>query len=196
MSLNKDYITRRSLLLRACDRHNYQAWEDFIEVYKKFIYYLLRKMSIGNNDIDDLFQKILLRLWKSLPKYNREKGKFRNWLSKVVRNEVLNYLRSANSVKFSLTSGEHAVVVDEPAIDKLIEDEWEKYILKMALENLEKIFSGQAIEVFRLSLAGKSNQQISEQTEIKVDSVKVLKSRVKSRCVEEIKKLIEAFEQE
>ena len=194
--MNKDYVTRKSLLLRACDKKNYQAWEDFIEVYKNFIYFMLRKMSISDNDIDDLFQKVSLRLWKVLPKYDRTKVKFRNWLSKVVRNEVLNYLRSAKSAKFKLASEDGEVIIDEPAIDKLIEDEWEKYILKIALVNLEKIFSGQAIEVFRLSLTGITNQQISEQTNIKIDSVKVLKSRVKSRCIEEIKKLIEDFEQE
>jgi len=194
--VNKDYITRNSLLLRACDKENYKAWEDFIEVYRRFIYFLLRKMSISDNDIDDLFQRVSMHLWKALPKYDRSKGKFRNWLSTLIRNEVLNYFRSLNSQKAKLTLGDEVIAIDEPAIDKLIEDEWEKYILTMALENLEKVFSGQAIEVFRLSLAGLSNQEIAGKTDIKLDSVKVLKSRVKGRCIEEIKRLIEEFEQE
>ncbi|NQZ57006.1 MAG: sigma-70 family RNA polymerase sigma factor [Lentisphaeraceae bacterium] len=193
--MNKDYVTRKSLLLRACDKQNSQAWEDFIEVYKKFIFHLLRKMSINDNDIDDLFQKISLRLWKALPKYDSSKGKFRSWLSKVVRNEVLNYFRSKKSKNEDFEVVNEALN-DEPALDKLIEDEWEKYILTMALENLEKIFSGQAIKVFRLSLAGYSNQKISEETDIKLESVKVLKSRVKGRCIEEIKKIVDEFEQE
>ena len=194
--LNKNYLTRKSLLLRACDRQNYRGWEDFIEVYKKFIYFTLRKMSINDNDIEDLFQRISLCLWKGLPKYDHNKGKFRYWLSTVVRNEVLNYWRAEQYGKLKQTSHDDEVIIDEPAIDKLIEDEWEKYILTMALNNLKKFFSGQALEVFRLSLAGVNNQQISKQTNIKIDSVKVLKSRVKSRCIEEIKKLVSEFEQE
>ncbi|WDE97577.1 sigma-70 family RNA polymerase sigma factor [Lentisphaera profundi] len=190
--MSDNYITRQSLLMRACDGDDLKAWEEFLEFYRNFIYFLLRKMNINVNDIDDLYQRITMHLWKSLPKYDNSKGKFRSWLSTVARNEVLNYFRSNKNKKLEFTA-EEPIIIDEPHIDEIIEKEWENFILQTALKNLESVFSGQAIEVFKLSLEGNSHHQISEKTEIKIDSVKVLKSRVKSRCVEEIKRLIHEY---
>ena len=79
-------------------------------------------------------------------------------------------------------------------IDELIEEEWKEFILNMALDNISKLFSGQAFEVFRLSLEGVSNEEIAERLSLKRQSVKVLKSRVRSRCVEEIKRLLRDYD--
>lgn len=192
LRVSDNYVTRQSLLLRACDRQDIQAWEEFLDFYRNFIYYLLRKMSINPNDIDDLYQRITMHLWKALPKYDNSKGKFRNWLSTVTRNEVLNYFRSTKK-KNQEVMGEEIEIVSEPQLDELIKKEWENFILQTALKNLEKLFSGQAIEVFKLSLSGCSHKEISDTLGVKIESVKVLKSRVKSRCVEEIKRLMEEY---
>ena len=80
-------------------------------------------------------------------------------------------------------------------IDNIIELEWKSHVSKLAFENVQKIFSGKAIDVFQLSTKGYTNQVISEKLDIKLDTVKVLKSRVKSRYIVELKKIIHEHEE-
>ena len=76
----------------------------------------------------------------------------------------------------------------------MAEREWRVYITNLAMANIEQFFSGKAIEVFKLSIKGKSTQEISEELEIKMDTVYILKNRVKKRLTEEIKQLKVQFE--
>ena len=199
--MNDDFVTRRSLLMRACDKQDYDAWEEFISLYKNFIFHILNKMSVNKSDIDDLSQQTLIQLWKKLPEYDHTQGKFRSWLSVVVRNLVLNYWRSQKSEtnkneKFFIDSETRSNALKPSELDNLIEGEWKLYIVKTALDNLRAHFSGQAIDVFQLSLEGLSNSQISDKLELKPESVKVLKSRVRGRCIAEIERLTQLFDAE
>jgi len=194
-----NFVTRKSLLMRACDQQDYNAWEDFISLYKKFIFHILNKMLVNKSDIEDLSQQTLIQLWKKLPQYDHSQGKFRSWLSMVVRSLVLNYWRSQKSdtnknVKFFNDVEANSSAVKSSDLDQMIESEWKLYLVNTALENLSQNFTGQAIDVFKLSLEGLSNNQISERLEIKLDSVKVLKSRVRGKCINEIERLTQLFD--
>ena len=81
--LNDEWKTRQSLLSRVKDPNDEDAWEDFVRYYEKFIFHLLHQMKINTDDFDDMVQEILLKLWKSLRTYDREKAKFRTWLASV-----------------------------------------------------------------------------------------------------------------
>lgn len=196
---NDEFLTRKSLLMRACDQQDYNAWEDFIALYKKFIFHILNKMLSNTSDIDDLSQQVLIQLWKKLPEYDHTQGKFRSWLSTVVRNIVLNHWRAKKSdnnknIKFQKNQEISTHGLSSSELDKMIEAEWKLYLVNTALDNLSKSFSGQAIDVFRLSLEGLSNNQISEKLDLKLDSVKVLKSRVRGKCINEIERLTQLFD--
>ena len=192
-----EYTTRQTLLLRARNRHDKDAWGEFTEVYRPFIYYVLKCMEVHQNDIDDLHQDILIRLWKKLPSYDPAKGKFRSWLSFVVRNIVLNSFQK-NSTRLEKMAQLSKHYQNDPAaqneIDKMIEHEWKMHLSKLAMETIHSLFSGKAVEAFELSLQGLDNNSIAQQLGLSADSVKVLKSRVKSRYMAEVKRLINNFE--
>ena len=196
------YSTRQTLLMRARNQDDHDAWEEFASVYDRFIHYVLLKMNISQSDVDDLKQDVLVKLWKKLPTYEPQKSKFRSWLSLVIRSLVLNYFdsnsrRSARMEKLADNSDTFAYLKNtSPAeIDNIIELEWKSHVSKLAFENVQKIFSGKAIDVFQLSTKGYTNQVISEKLDIKLDTVKVLKSRVKSRYIVELKKIIHEHEE-
>ena len=195
--MSEDAKTRQTLLMRAKNPDDHQAWEEFIEVYKRFIYHILHRMNIHENDFDDLVQEILLRLWKKLGSYNPEEGRFRSWLARVIRNLVLDYLDSADrrNRKHDLMEKEaYLYTASQSEQEKMIKKEWKLYLSKIALENMRKVFSGHAVDVLALSIKGVSNDDISKQLNIKPASVRVLKSRVNSRFLEEVKRLIRELE--
>ena len=79
-------------------------------------------------------------------------------------------------------------------IEQMAEKEWRIYISNLAMQNLKKIFSGNAVKAFELSVEGVPGEEIAEKLGIALDSVYNLKSRVKKRLVEEIKILREEYE--
>ena len=57
------------------------------------------------------------------------------------------------------------------------------------MERAKMVFSGNAIEVFQLSLKGKDVEEIAIQLHIKTNTVYTLKHRVKTVILKEIKQL-------
>mgnify|MGYP001039265362 CR=1 FL=1 len=191
------YVTSQTLLLRARNPQDHSAWDEFIEFYKRFIYHILHKMNINANDQDDLVQDVLLKLWKGLPNYDKDKSKFRTWLSHVTRNTVLNHFRSKKS-RPDLVGMEPAGLAEtaymesfsEPELEELFENEWRAYLCSIAFENIKKLFTGNAIAAFDLSQDGLRPQQIADKLGMTKESVSVLTSRVRAKFAGEVKKLI------
>ena len=154
---------------------------------------VLKKSGIPLSESEDLVQDILLKVWKGLPgyEYRKKEAKFRTWLSTIIRNTVINHLQKIKrkgGEKLELFENSVANVT-ETDIEKIIDDEWIKYLTKFAMEKVETIFLGHAIEVFNLSLKGKNARDISKELNITEDSVFVLRNRVKKRLTIEINKL-------
>lgn len=196
--MSDQWITKQTLIQRVQNPDDKSAWDDFVSYYKTFIEMVLNKSRISLNESDDLVQEILLKIWKGLPKYEyrKEQAKFRTWLSVLIRNTMLNYLdkiKRKNPGKVELNE-EVILTVSESSIEKIIEEEWVSHLTGLAMTTVSKAFSGQAIDVFKMSLAGKGTKEISETLEINEESVFVLRSRVKSKLKKEIKRLRDEIE--
>ena len=190
--MDNNWKTHQTLLDRAKDPNNEPAWEEFVLFYNDFIHVVLRQIKIVEEDIDDATQEILLKLWKYLKTFDKETHKvnFRTWLSKVIKNAAYDYLDKKSRLKRADDSliGE-LDEKKEAELDTWIITEWENYITQAALENLETIFSGVAIDVFKQALLGRSTEEIAEEFGITQASARTLRSRVRIRLVEEIKNI-------
>ena len=196
-AMQDDWNTRLTLIERAQDPEDHSAWDDFVCYYKDFIKMVLNKSQISLNNMDDIIQDILLRVWKGLPnyEYKKDKAKFRTWLSVLIKNTILNHIakakRKGRDSKVELNE-EALKTISESDLENVIASEWVNYLTSKAMIKVEESFSGNAIEVFTLSLKGVSARQIAAQLGMTEDSVFVLRSRVKSR----LKKEIQALKQE
>ncbi|MEP4076383.1 RNA polymerase sigma factor [Haloferula sp.] len=193
--------TRVSLLERARAEDSQLAWEELLGYYEPFVSKVLVSMGFHGADLDDARQQVSLRLWKGLKKYERdpERAKFRTWFAKLIRNTALNIVRSKKRqpVGPSLddeNSGQAAVLSDESEIEARVEEEWQQYVVEMALERARGKFSGNAVEVFTRSLSGESVEDIAEELGIKVNTVYILKHRVKTVLLREIQSLKQDLE--
>jgi len=191
--MKENWNTHQTLIQRAQNPDDASAWDDFVKYYETFIKMVLKKFNIPFSDTDDLVQDILLKVWKGLPgyEYRREKAKFRTWLGIIIRNTVINHV-----TKIKRKGGDKLELIEnkiqnfnEADIEKVINDEWVKYLTNYAMERIEDIFSGQTIDVFKLSLKGHNGKDIAAKLNITEESVFVLRSRVKSRLKKEIDKL-------
>lgn len=196
--MSDQWITKQTLIQRVQNPDDKSAWDDFASYYQTFIEMVLNKSRISLNESDDLVQEILLKIWKGLPnyEYRKEQAKFRTWLSIVIRNTMLNFLdkkKRKNSWNVELNE-DTILTVTETQIEKVIEEEWVSHLTSLAMKSVSNAFSGQAIDVFKMSLAGNGTKEISQALEINEESVFVLRSRVKSKLKKEIKRLREEIE--
>ena len=137
------YVTRKTLLMRACNQDDDKAWEDFVYYYKSFIQMVICQLLIDKSHCEDLQQDILVKLWKRLKSYDESKSKFRTWLSRVIRNTVLNYIRD-NAKSKNILAPETENLLDpesENELNEHIQAEWEVYITNLALERIKNLFS-------------------------------------------------------
>ncbi len=191
--------TRYSLLQRAHDTDNEEAWNQFVFHYRRFIAYILRQIGVRENDVDDLTQQILFSLTGNLPKYDRGRSSFRTWLGHVVRNTAKMHFRRQNSRPvevYESAAGGFVVdgVLQESEVERLIEKEWKDYVAAQALERVRRTFRGKAVEVFELGLEGMDAPEIAAQTGLTVPSVYKLRTRVKRKLFLEVRALTEELE--
>jgi len=196
--VSDEWKTRQSLLIRAKDPTDEEAWAEFVKFYENFIYHILHQLNINPSDCSDLVQDILVKLWKSLKTYDTSQAKFRNWLGRVVRNAAFDHFDAVKSRR-TLLEKERDIVealhaTSSSDMEKLVEEEWMLYLTNQALDRLREIFSGEAVNVLSLTLDGLSVEKIAKQLNLSPASVYTLRSRVKSRFIKEVRALMHKVE--
>lgn len=196
--MTESYQTSYTLLQRACNLHDEEAWVEFADHYLRFIYYILHQLGVDAADVEDVAQQILIMLTRDLGHYDRSKAQFRTWLSTVIRNAALVYFRKRKSQLNRIrVFGEECKIemMGQPSeIDQRIEAEWEEYVAELAMERVRGVFTGQAMTVFELGMEGLSAADVAEKTGLTVASVYTLRKRVKKRLYLEIRGLVAELE--
>ncbi|MEJ6572784.1 MAG: sigma-70 family RNA polymerase sigma factor [Akkermansiaceae bacterium] len=191
INLSKEqWQTRLTLVDRARDPNDSRAWDEFTDYYASFIRMVLMQLQAPRDDLEDLSQTILVKLWKNLStvELGRDHARFRTWLSTVIRNTFYTHCSQTASRKRRETNAAVADVVP-PDIEHIIESEWRKHIIALVIERLNASFSGKAMDVFTMTLDGKSVDDIASALELTKDSVYVLRNRVQSRFRKEARQL-------
>lgn len=192
---NSTYRTRHSLIERIKCSDNDYLWQEFVENYRPFIYYILHKMGVASSEQDDIFQEVLLKLFKSLKTYSK-KGKFRSWLGTVIRSAAINHLQM-NKKEINeelLLSLQEIYQYKNSELEEIILKEWQEFVFHKAMEKLNKIFERNIINCFRMTLEDVPIEQIERRLGIKRESIYVLRSRLKKRLVTEMKKITQELE--
>jgi len=192
--MSEQWVTRRTLLQRAQDPDDQKAWDDFVAYYKSFIDVILYKMSFRISDKDDVTQIILVKIWKYLSKFDKDKKvQFRTWLGTLIRNEAINYINSNTNYqrRQDMASKHYSFddVASQPELDALVQAEWEQHLTMTAFLKVKTVFSGAAIKAFEMSLEGASAKEIGSELNINQESVRTLKNRVKKKLIQEIDRL-------
>ncbi|MFC0876979.1 RNA polymerase sigma factor [Saccharicrinis sp. FJH2] len=132
-----------------------------------------------NADKEDLYQEIVLQLWKSYPSFRNE-AKFSTWMYRIALNTAITLNKKA--VLFENTK---ALLRDDMAIEDAIDYSEDIKILYIAISKLSKIEKA----VILLWLEEKGYSEISEIVGISEKNVSVKLVRSKKKLAKIIKKL-------
>ena len=182
---NPNFMTRPTLILKVKNQYDDDSWTDFSVYYGGYIYAILKNLNVPQDDIADLQQTVMLNLWKSLPKftYDPEKGRFRSWLSTIVRRTVFAYFKSKKGRE------EIEEIAVESELEKIAEREWKLHIAKLAWDNIKNNFSESVQTIYQSLTEGKAPEAIAKEAGVSRGTVYVYKERVQKALRKEVRRL-------
>ena len=177
--------THPSLLSRVRDPANAGAWREFESRYGSLILGYCRRLGLQLTDAEDVRQVVMTDLSKALPKFEFEpqRGKFRTYLYRVVRNAVSKHFRrhatsdqALDSTVLAKTPGEN-----ESDTDEKWEQVWILHHYRMAMEVLRTTYDAKSLQVFDQLVAGRAIGDIAGGFDMTPEAVRKIKQRVKAR---------------
>ena len=189
--------TRLTLIQKMQDGCNEAAWQEFVTIYRNYLYVVVRNMNVGHHDAEEIVQTVFTKVWDKIKgfQYLPEKGKFRHWLCSITRNTTIDCFRAKKDKRHQGDSeyadknilAEEGITVSE--VETMAEKEWVNYLANLALDLVKNEFSGSAVECFMAHVQGKSIQEISKEMNIAENTVYVSCSRVKERIRKKIREI-------
>ena len=184
--------TRQSLILRLPDRRDVEAWDEFVQIYRPLVYRLARSKGLQDADAQEVSQDVLLAVAGAVDRWQPDpnKGRFRDWLFRIARNMVLNYLTRG---KYRPTgSGDTAVAqwleqqpdctADQTA---LLDVEYEREVFRWASLRVRQRVKEQTWQAFWMtSVEGQSAAEVAVKLDISRGAVHIARSRVIGRLTE------------
>ncbi len=87
--------TQATLLNRLRDGSDPMAWDDFFQRYWPLLYAYARHRGCSEHTAEEIVQEVMLTVFqkRDLFRYDRARGRFRDWLHRVVCNQVAEYRR-------------------------------------------------------------------------------------------------------
>lgn len=192
-----DYKTRITLMERLKNSGDEKSWNEFNNVYRRYIYSIVKSMYVEESRIDDLIQDVLLSVWKALPgfEYNNGKGRFSSWLATITVNKV----KSAKLQKSRQINREHKAYEnrqnnEDNDLEKLFDKEWAAFLTQKAWENINDDLSETMRLCFEGFMDGMKIKDIAEELELPENTVSVYKRRVSTIMKREIHRLREELD--
>ena len=194
-------LTRLTLIQKLKEECNEASWDEFISLYKGYVFVIIKKMNFSDEDCHDIMQTAFLKVWKNVQNFEHggKNGQFRRWLAMIAKNAALNHIakRKREADKQALIQMEQQSNelnnISEPEIERMADKEWGIYIANVAWDNIRNDINDKLKQVFQMSMNEKSRATIAEALDIPLNTVSVYKRRVTSMIQQEIKRLEKNF---
>jgi RNA polymerase sigma-70 factor (ECF subfamily) len=192
--------TRHSLLIRLRDARNTEAWEQFVEVYTPIVYGFSRNQGLQDADAADVTQEVMRAVARSMEKfeYDRQRGKFRNWLLTVTRSKLSNFFSSRQRQHEPHGNTSIQDLMDrEPSLAERSswDSEYHGRLFHWAAEQLRPTIQESTWQAFwRTTIGEEDAPKVAAELHLSVGAVYVAKSRVLARLKQKIQDVDEEAE--
>jgi len=117
---SKNIINEESMIIKA--RHGDIAAHKMIyDLNIRYLTAVCSRYILNTEDVKDVLQDSFLKIFSSLRSFEyRGRGSLRSWMSRIVVNEALMFLKQSSNLEFSeLTEAEESVSLEEPKVDDM-----------------------------------------------------------------------------
>jgi RNA polymerase sigma-70 factor (ECF subfamily) len=111
-------------LIKRCIGGDAAAWEEIVRSHNRRIYNICYRFTGSQDDAEDLTQEVFIRIYRTLPSYDLERGAFTTWVTTMTRNLLVDHFRKSKQDRMTdsmdaAPSGEE----DAPTLGEQIRDE-------------------------------------------------------------------------
>ena len=149
-----------------------QEFLSVIREYERVIYKVCYLYTTPNATLNDLYQDVVLNLWRAYPKFRRE-CKISTWIYRIALNTCISFIRKEKNVPEFVTQSREADWMTEDN-DPLQEMLRQLYRMINQLGQLDK-------SIILLYLEEKSYEEMAEITGLTVTNVATKLSRIKDK---------------
>lgn len=185
-------ITSSFLLEGLKDPANYAAWGQYVDRYRPMLVAYARRMGLSNADAEDAAQQILVEFSRAYQagKYDPQRGRLREWLFGIARNQILNLKRrraTRPEVQIADSTGADFIdrAADEREMSAAWDDEWQNAVLRDCLEVVRREVEPRTFQAFELfACEGRAAADVAKQLQMTENAVFGAKRRVLRRARE------------
>ena len=182
--------TRPSLLSRVRDHDDHVAWREFDAQYRDLILRHCYRRGLQASDAEDVRQMVMLNLARQLRtfQYQPDRGRFRDYLGRAVRNGIHRYFRRPRPEFHGLDmEGAADTAVPGPhESDPVWEAEWMHYHYRRAMDTVRRTAEPKSVAVFEHLLAGETPDEVAAAFSMTRDAVHKVKQRMRDRLKAQI----------
>lgn len=149
-----------------------QEFLTVVRQYERVIYKVCYLYANPNAPLNDLYQDVVLNLWKAFPKFRKE-CKISTWIYRIALNTCISFYRKEKNVPeiISLSPGFDRITESHDPVNEMLK---QFYRMINQLGQLDK-------SIILLYLEDKSYEEIAEITGLTVTNVATKLSRIKDK---------------
>ncbi|MEZ6135374.1 MAG: sigma-70 family RNA polymerase sigma factor [Pirellulaceae bacterium] len=175
-----------SLLVRLRDQEDEWAWQTFFDAYSPLIYNFCRLKRLQSDDAADVTQEVLLRVARAIGsfEYDRTKGLFRDWLARIVQNEICRQVAKSRKAGKQGHGFEESFDVSS---DSTWQENYHQHLFDIALERCKLSSQPETWEMFERSwVRQEPAAEVAQVLGVSIDRVYVARCRILKRLRREI----------
>ena len=191
--------TRASLLLRLRDPEDHEAWVEFVSLYERVIYRVLRRTGLQDADALEMLQELFLAVNRNIGRWEHgaERGSFRGWLRRVTRNLVVSWVRRQKRQVTTSSVDLDALLESPQAADGPETDEFDRELRRAlfhrASDRVQAEVRPQTWQAFwEVAVTGISVAEAAVKLGMTAGAVRVAKCRIIARLREVVAEMEKA----
>ncbi len=185
MALNPE--TRESLILRLPTLTDAAAWQEFVRIYEPLVLRFARRRGLQDADAREVVQNVLISVAKAVGdwKPDRKKGRFRAWLFRIARNQLIHLMSKKRCDRGSGESAEMQFLNEWPSPENstaALETDYRRELFRTAAAAVRDSFQPSTWEAFwKSSVLQLPVEEVARSLNLSVGAVYVARSRVLHR---------------
>lgn len=194
-----DSPTSKSLLTRASNGSDQEAWRRLTELYQPLIGRWVRPHVAQRADAEDVVQDVLTALVRELPRFdhNQRPGAFRAWLRTITVHRLRRYWENRDGRPAAAGGPEQRAALDQLAdpaseLARGWDEEHDRHITRTLLASIRLEFQPATWRAFQRQVQdGFPAADVAGELGLSVNAVLIAKSRVLKRLREKAEGLVD-----
>jgi RNA polymerase sigma-70 factor (ECF subfamily) len=182
-----NHTTQVTLLERLREGDGAMAWDEFFGRYWHLVFQTARHRGCQDHTAEEIVQEVMLTVFqqRDVFQYDPSKGRFRDWLRKVVRNAVAQHRRApAQRVRARGGEREGPVLetIEDDGLDQWWDARFERSLLTALLDVVRREVAPETYQAFELiTLEDLSGAEVASITGLTRNAVYLARKRILKR---------------